>query len=132
VWVTAALSFRSLVAATLAAVPVSMGILLVYGFMGFAGIWLGIGTSMFSAIALSIGDDFAMHTVDRLLVLMREERKTLQEAIPVLFRSTGRELFFSTTAILLGFGVLIASHAPTLVSFGEMVIVACSRARSSA
>ena len=124
VWVTAALSFRSLVAATLATIPVGMGVLLVYGFMGFAGIWIGVGTSMFSAIALSIGDDFAMHTVDRLLVLMRDERRALQDAMPRLFRSTGRELLFSSAAVLLGLGVLVTSRAPSLVSFGAMVIVA--------
>lgn len=124
VWMTAALSFRSLAAATLASIPVAMGVLLVYGFMGFAGVAIGVGTSMFSAIALSIGDDFAMHTVDRLLVLMRTERRSLSDAMPRLFHTTGRELLFSSAAVLLGLGVLVTSRAPSLVSFGAMVIVA--------
>ena len=33
--------------------------------MVFNNIWLGIGTSIFASIAIGLGVDFAIHTMDR-------------------------------------------------------------------
>ena len=73
VWLMAAVSFRSLVAGSLTVVPVSMAVLLVYAVMGSFGIYLGIGTSMFAAIAIGTSVDFAVHMLDRLIALMRHQ-----------------------------------------------------------
>ena len=124
VWFMIAISFRSLFAGLLAMLPVSLAVLLIYAVMGFCGIWLGVGTSMFAAIAIGLGVDFAVHVVDRLIVVVRQEGKTLDDAFEQLFPSTGRALLFSFLAVFFGFGVLTLSQALPLIKFGVLVLVA--------
>ena len=126
VWLMAALSFSSALAGLLAIVPVAMAVLLIYAIMGFFGIWLAIGTSMFAAIAIGVGVDFSVHTIDRLKVLIKEQGRSMEDAFSALFPSTGRALLFNFAAILLGFGVLITSQVPPLIRFGSLVGVAVS------
>ena len=118
------LVFRSLVAGLLTVVPVSMAVLFIYAVMGYTGIWLGVGTSMFAAIAIGTGVDFAVHTLDRLITLIRDEKRGIDEAFTMLFPSTGRALLFNFSALFLGFGVLVTSHVPPLIRFGSLVGVA--------
>jgi hypothetical protein len=91
--------------------------------MGFAGIWLGLVTTISTAIAIGIGVDFAIHTIDRLIALVRDGGRRLEEAMTMLFPSTGRALLFSFAALFLGFGVMITSYVPGLIHFGMLVSV---------
>jgi len=126
VWAMASLSLRSAVAGLFTLTPVALSILLIYAVMGYTGIWLAIGTSMFAAIAIGLGVDFAVHTVERLVVLIKDKGKTIDEAITELYPSTGRALFFNFLALALGFGVLISSEVVPLIRFGTLVAVAVS------
>ncbi len=118
------LSFRSVVAGLMAMLPVSLAVLIIYAVMGYCGIWLGVGTSMFAAIAIGTGVDFAVHVLDRLIMIVRDEGKTLDSALYHMFPSTGRALLFSFTSIFLGFGVPIFCQALPLTRFGILVVVA--------
>ena len=120
----AALSMRSAVAGFITVVPVAVAILLIYAVMGFTNIWLAIGTSMFAAIAIGLGVDFSVHTIERLQVLIKQQGKTIDEAISALYPSTGRALLFNFAALTLGFGVLTTSEVVPLTRFGAMVGVA--------
>ncbi len=124
VWLMATLAFRSLVAGVITVIPVSLTVLLVYAVMAFSGIWLSISTSMFAAIAIGLGVDFAVHTVERLQVLLRDEARPLDESIELLFASTGRALLFNFLALALGFGVLAISKVVVLQEFGIIVALA--------
>lgn len=126
VWLMASLALRSIVAGLLTLTPVALSILLIYAVMGFNGIWLGIGTSMFAAIAIGLGIDFSIHTVERLAVLIREQGLSIDKAIETLYPSTGRALFFNFMALSLGFGVLVTSDVVPLINFGFLVAVAVS------
>jgi len=120
----AALSMRSAVAGVITVVPVAVSVLLIYAVMGFTNIWLAIGTSMFAAIAIGLGVDFSVHTIERLQVLIKQQSKTIDEAISALYPSTGRALLFNFAALTLGFGVLTTSEVVPLTRFGAMVVVA--------
>jgi hypothetical protein len=124
---TAMLVFRSAVAGGIAVLPVGIAVLVVYAAMGFGGIPLGVGTSMFAAIAIGLGVDFAIHTLDRIRQLTRREGIT-DAAIARMFPTTGRALLFNFVAIALGFGVLATSDVPPLVKFGSLVAVAVATA----
>lgn len=126
VWAMAAFSLKSVIAGLLTLTPVALSILLIYAVMGFSGIWLGIGTSMFAAITIGLGVDFAVHTVERLVVLIKDKGKSIDEAITELYPSTGRTLFFNFLALAMGFGVLITSEVVPLTRFGTLVAVAVS------
>ncbi len=124
IWIMVSISFRSVVAGLMAMLPVSMAVLLIYAVMGFAGIHLGVGTSMFAAIAIGLGVDFAVHVIDRLIVVVREEGNTLDNAFEMLFPSTGRALLFSFSAVFFGFGILALSQTLPITRFGILVVVA--------
>ena len=124
VWIAAAMMFRSLLAGALSLIPVGMSLLLVYAVMGFGGIWLGIGTSMFAAIAIGLGIDFSIHTLDRMKELIMNRQGNFDERLADLFPSTGRALFFNFAALALGFLVLTTSEVPPLIRFGLLVAVA--------
>ncbi|MDH5738812.1 MAG: MMPL family transporter [Nitrospira sp.] len=124
VWLMATISFRSPVAGTMALIPVVTTILMIYAVMGFSGIWLSIGTSMFAAIAIGLGVDFSIHTIERLQTLLRDARYSIDDAILKLYPSTGRALFFNFIALALGFGVLTTSKVVVLHEFGVLVAVA--------
>ena len=122
VWLVSSVLFRSAVAGLYALIPVLTSILLVYASMAFLSINLGVGTSMFAAVAIGLGVDFAIHTLDRLKVLYgktQDMNKTLKQFYP----STGRALFFNVLALALGFGVLTLSKVIPLNSFGLIVAI---------
>ena len=96
--------------------------------MGTANVWLAIGTSMFAAIAIGLGVDFAIHTIERLKTMIREQGRTIDEAILSLYPSTGRALLFNFAALTMGFGVLTTSDVVPLIRFGSLVAVAVSTA----
>jgi len=124
VLIFAALSFRSLLAGVLTIIPVSISVLFIYTVMGVLDIWLAVGTSMFAAIAIGVGVDFAVHTVDRLKYLLKEKGLPIQQAYIEFYKSAGRALLFNLLALALGFGVLMTSSVPPLSKFGFLVAVA--------
>lgn len=127
VFLMAALLFRSVIAGLMASVPVGLSILVIYAVMGAKGIWLGVGTSMFAAIAIGLSVDFAIHTLDRLReVMSRPGVETREQRISSMFTTTGRALWFNLLAVALGFGVLMTSQVPPLVNFGMLVALAVS------
>ncbi len=124
VFVVTSLSFRSFMAGLLGTMPVAMSVLSIYAIMGASGIWLGVGTTMFAAICIGVSVDFSIHTLDRLILLIRDQGKSTDEALALLYPSTGRALLFSFAALLFGFGVLMISEVPPLRRFSLLVGVA--------
>ena len=99
---------------------------IIYAVMGFTGIWLSVGTSMFAAIAIGVGVDFAVHTVDRMIYFINELKLDIEVAFETFFKTTGRALLFNLLSVSLGFGVLITSSVPPLIRFGSLVAVSVS------
>lgn len=124
VWIIVALSLRSFYGGTLAVIPVLLGSLSVYAFMGWTGITLAVGTSMTAAIALGIGVDFSIHTLDRIKLLIIEQGMEPEMALHQLYPSTGRALLFSFFAVFIGFGILGLSYVPPLSKLGMLIAVA--------
>ena len=123
VWAVSALLFGSLSAGIFAIIPVLSSILLVYATMVGLNIELGIGTSMFASVAIGLGVDFAIHTIDRLKHLYQQTWGDWDESLRRLYPSTGRALFLNYLAIALGFGVLISSKVVPLTNFGTIVVI---------
>ncbi len=119
-----ALLFRSLVAGLLATAPVVSSILMVYAAMALLGIDLGIGTSMFASVAIGLGVDFSIHTLDRIRVLVKTHPQSgLRDHLHAIYGSTGRALLFNYLSIAFGFGVLISSKVVPLTYFGTIVVL---------
>ena len=124
VWAVSALLFRSSMAGLYALIPVAGSVLLVYACMVLLGMTLGIGTSMFAAVAIGLGVDFAIHTLDRLRSLYAIHGNAPDVIYADFYQTTGRALFFNFLAISCGFGVLISSKIVSLNYFGSIVVLA--------
>jgi len=123
VWAVSALLFGSLSAGLYSIIPVVSSLLIVYAAMVVLNIDLGIGTSMFASVAIGLGVDFAIHTIDRLRTLFQQNNGDWELSLAQLYPSTGRALFFNYLAIACGFGVLISSQVVPLTNFGTIVVV---------
>ena len=128
VLIMATLLFRSLNAGVFSLLPVALSIVLVYAVMGFSGIWLGVGTSMFASIAIGLGVDFAVHTTHSMRELIRTEQGSWAQRLGKLYPTTGRAQLFNFLAIALGFSALLTSDVPPLMKFGGLVAVAVTTA----
>jgi hydrophobe/amphiphile efflux-3 (HAE3) family protein len=115
--------FRSFRDGLLCLAPLFVSVALVYAVMGLAGIWLGVATSMFAAVAIGLGIDLAIHMVAR---ARKAERMGLATDARILYvyQSTGRAVLFNAAAVGLGFGILMLSAAPPIRMFGVLVATA--------
>jgi predicted RND superfamily exporter protein len=116
--------FRSPLAGLVSVVPVMFTVLVLYACMGYLGIYLEPATSMFAAIALGVGVDFAIHLVDRLRTATEEYGGDLGKAIDRALPPVARACLFNSAALGLGFSVLLVSDLPTLMRFGGLVALA--------
>jgi predicted RND superfamily exporter protein len=123
IWIISAVFFRSVIGGLFAMIPVALAIYLVYAYMGFNNIWLSVATSMSAAIASGDAIDFSMHTIDRIKYAIKNEGRTLDQALEVLYPTTGRVLFFNFVAIAVGFGALYFSKIPPLSTFCLLIII---------
>jgi predicted RND superfamily exporter protein len=117
------LLLRSLPGGLVVLLPVAGSVLFVYASMVLLGIDLGVGTSMFAAVAIGLGVDYAIHTYQR-LEQIAAENSDLDQILAIFFRTTGRALFYNFLAVTLGFGVLIWSKVVPLNNFGSIVVLA--------
>lgn len=102
---------RSFPSALLAVLPVGLSVLWNFGFMGWAGLPLGVATSTFCAIAFGIGVDFAIHWIARLRRGL-ESGLEWEEAIRCTGAGTGGAILLQGIVVLLGFAVLLFSSVP--------------------
>ena len=116
--------FRSAVAGFFTLLPVAFSVLLVYAIMATFGITLGMGTSMFATVAIGLGIDYAIHTLERMRAIYHAVGHDMQAAFREFYPSTGRAMFFNFVAIACGFGVLTLSEISSLKLFGAIVAVA--------
>jgi len=115
------LMFRSVAAGILCTVTAGVAVVIIYAVMGFGGIPLGVGSSMFASIAIGSGVNFPVHILDRFRHGLR-----FPEAVPILvvrdtLASSGRPLFFTALVIGAGFLLLCVSEFRTLNEFGLLI-----------
>ncbi len=112
---------RSLRFGLIAVLPTALSTLWIFGLMGWFGIPLGVATSMFCAITIGIGDDYAIHFVDRYrAALATGSGNPALDAI----REAGPAIANDTLAIALGFGLLAVSQVPANAHLGLLVALA--------
>lgn len=109
---------RSLRLGLVAVLPTALSTLWVFGLMGWLGIPLGVATSMFCAITIGIGDDYAIHFLDRYRAALNAggDRPVLQA-----IEEAGPAIVHDTLAIALGFGLLGVSLVPANARLGILV-----------
>jgi hypothetical protein len=117
------LVLRSAATAAVLIAPLAAALLFLLGAMGSLGVSLGIATSMFSALALGVGVDFALHFHH---AYERERRRGTdhEAALAASLHTSGRAIRWNATVLSLGFLVLTASALKPNHSLGVLLSAA--------
>jgi hypothetical protein len=102
--------------------PSLLAVVIKFAILGWAGIPLGVATSMFAAMTLGIGVNCAIH----LLESFAQARAAGAAPAPALSRAlelTGPSALINTLAMSLGFGVLLLSQVPANVRLGMLLVL---------
>jgi predicted RND superfamily exporter protein len=117
-----ALLSRSWLRGLYSMLPSLLAVAAKFAVMGWAGITLGVATSMFAAMTLGIGVNCAIHLFearDR----WRRDGASIADAWLQSLRWTGPAALINTIAVCLGFGVLMLSQVPANARLGILLVL---------
>lgn len=112
------LVLRRMSAAVFAVVPVLVACAAALGAMGWAGVPMGIATSMFIAITLGIGVDFPLHLIER---SNRERAAGAADPVARARAAVGPAIIIDSVVVGTGFGLLALSQVPANAQLGALV-----------
>ncbi len=118
---------RSFVGGMFVLMPLIVAVAFNFGVMGWTSTWLDMATATITAMGVSIGADFALYLIFRI----REEvgrGGDLTKAIEISLRTSGKAIFYVSSAVALGYMVLPLSGFSIWIRLGVLtsVIVAMS------
>jgi len=119
IFLLSSLVLRSLLGGALVLAPLLAALAIMLGLMGWTGTWLSISTSVILAMGLGIGADFAVYLIFRL----REELQSaeLAPAMRRALNTSGKAIFFVSSAVSLGFLVLACSRFVLWFQLGSFI-----------
>jgi predicted RND superfamily exporter protein len=112
-----AVSFRSLLVATVALVPNALPIFVVLGLLGWAGERINMGTAMIAAVSMGLSIDSSIHYLAAFRRRLASG-ESIAAALSTAHQTAGRAMIFSTLALVIGFLALTTSGFIPTVSFG--------------
>jgi len=121
--VIASLLLRSLVGGLLVAMPLGLTVAVNFGVMGLLGIPLDTITSAISAMAVGIGADYAIYFLFRVREELAHGGK-LEDALGRALMTSGKAVFFVSSAIAFGYATLCLSGFGLHVQLGSLVALA--------
>jgi uncharacterized protein len=130
IFVLSAFALRSIVGGVFVLVPLAVALGITVGLMGWTGVWLSMSTSAVMAMGVSIGADFAIYLIFRL----REElpRGSLADGVRRALVTSGTAIFFVSSAVALGYLVLVCSGFKAWVHLGGLTALMMVFASASA
>jgi hypothetical protein len=103
-----------------AAVPIVASIIILFGFMGYTGIPLNIGTVLVASVAVGIGIDYSIHVISHFKDALRKG-KTVVEALHQTISISGKAIVINLFSVSAGFLVLLFSKMVPLEYFGLLI-----------
>ena len=122
VFIITAIMFRSVVAGLFNILPISVAMVLNFGFMALLGFPLDVSTALSSGIVIGVGIDYTIH----FLAKYKLEASRLsggRETTVKVMRTTGRAIFYNALAVIAGFMVLFTSNFPGNQHLGGLVSI---------
>ncbi len=116
------ITFRSVVAGLISAIPLILSMGILFGLMGLLSVRLNIATALMSSIMIGVGIDYTIHFLWR----YREERRNglvPPEAVKKTLTTTGRGIVFNAFSVIIGFVVLLLSTFLPVRFFGFLVVI---------
>ena len=119
-WLVVSLGHRSWRVGLVVVAPAAVAVAWVFGLMGWAGVPLGVATSMFCAITLGVGVDHAIHVHHA----FARARGPTPDRIRQAFAFAGPAVVADTLAVATGFGLLVVSSVPANARLGLLAAAA--------
>ncbi|MDR1030842.1 MAG: MMPL family transporter [Treponema sp.] len=116
-----AVSYRSLIAGIIAAVPLTIAILGNFAVMGFLDIKLNIGTALIASLAVGIGIDYTIHFIDFFKREYQTDHSSGSDFLRRTFTGCGKAILINAVSVGAGFGVLSLSQFKMLSNLGTLV-----------
>jgi len=113
------LILRSLMSGIYATLPIIATITLLFGFMGYTGISLNLGTVLVASVALGIGIDYSIHVISHFNHAIRNNN--LHDALESTITVSGKAIVINILSVTAGFLVLLFSEMVPLQYFGLLI-----------
>jgi predicted RND superfamily exporter protein len=122
VFILLAIVFKSVKGGIIGSLPFTASVVVLFGFMGFAGIALDSATALISSIMIGVGVDF---TIQYIWCFNIEIRKGLsyEEATRSSMRTIGRSIIINALSVMAGFSALMLSGFTSIRFFGYLVFI---------
>jgi len=115
-----AITSRSFSKGIYAAVPIVATVIILFGFMGAAGIALDIATVLVASVALGMGIDYSIHIITHFSNKF-DEIHDVNLAIKDSIMVSGKAIIINVVSVASGFVVLMFSHIVPIQNFGLLV-----------
>ena len=103
--------------------PCALSLPLVFAAMGWLNIPLGVATSMFAAMIIGAGVDFAIHVIERFRTAAADNRNDVDDAIRTSLRETGFPVTVNALSLSAGLLVLTLSQVPANARLGILLAI---------
>lgn len=113
---------RSFAKGVYATIPIIATILILLGFMGFAGVSLDIATVLVGSIALGIGIDYSIHMISGINSYMNDYEK-IEKAIEKTIVTKGNAVIINVVSVAAGFTVLLMAQMVPIQNFGLLIAI---------
>jgi predicted RND superfamily exporter protein len=112
-----AISYKSFAAGLIAALPLTIAIIVNFGVMGFLGVTINVATALTASLAVGIGIDYMIHFIDA----FKREYAAGGDYLYRTFAGTGKAILINAVSVGAGFGVLAFSQFRVIAQFGALI-----------
>lgn len=122
VFLLLAIIFRSAKGGIVGSIPLAASILILFGFMGFAGIALDSATALLSSIMIGVGVDFTIQYI-WCFNIHKTKGLSYEESTKASLSTIGRSIIINALSVMAGFAALMFSGFMSIRFFGYLVII---------
>jgi hydrophobe/amphiphile efflux-3 (HAE3) family protein len=122
VFILLAIIFRSVKGGLIGTIPLTISILILFGFMGFTGIALDSATALLSSIMIGVGVDFTIQYIWCFNIHLKSGL-SYEESTKNSMATIGRSIIINACTVMAGFSPLMLSGFMSIRFFGYLVII---------
>jgi hydrophobe/amphiphile efflux-3 (HAE3) family protein len=114
--------FKSVRGGLIGIIPLASSVLILFGFMGFAGIKIDSATALLSSIMIGVGVDFTIQYI-WCFNSHRSRGLSVEDATTASIGNIGRSIIINAFTVMAGFFPLVFSGFMSIRFFGYLVII---------
>jgi predicted RND superfamily exporter protein len=122
VFILLAIVFKSVKGGIIGSLPLTASVMVLFGFMGYAGIALDAATALISSIMIGVGVDFTIQYI-WCFNIRKKTGMTWEEATRTSMKTIGRSIIINALCVMAGFSALMFSGFTSIRFFGYLVFI---------